>query len=120
MGGADREEEEEFLSNDESIIHIQAINLDARPVPPSKGSGTFGVLANENPALLSSTNQRGETRNRFGDRDTSHRNLYRTKSREIFLGWFLAPTHRLNPANEDSTRESRLTTLYNNTVTVCC
>lgn len=31
-------EEEEFLSNDESIIHIQAINLDARSaVPPSQG-----------------------------------------------------------------------------------
>ena len=31
------EEEEEFLSNDESIIHIQAINLDARSaVPPSR------------------------------------------------------------------------------------
>ena len=119
-GWAGREEEEEFLSNDESIIHIQAINLDARPVPPSQGSGTVWVSANENPALLSSTNQRGETGNRFGDRDTSHRNLYRTKSREIFLGWFLAPTHRLNPANEDSTLESRLTTLYNNTVTVCC
>ena len=33
------EEEEEFLSNDESIIHIQAINLDARSVPPSQGRG---------------------------------------------------------------------------------
>ena len=31
--------EEEFLSNDESIIHIQAINLDARSVPPSEGRG---------------------------------------------------------------------------------
>ena len=39
------EEEEEFLSNDESIIHIQAINLDARyAVPPSQPRDeTYGL-----------------------------------------------------------------------------